>query len=127
MIQEFGEPGREMEIDRVDCNGNYAPGNLRLVNRAENCGNMRKTVLSRFEQKYWPYARSTVIAKLSAGMSREEIIEEAKQAVRNHSPNWYKFAEKLESMTYEMPDDITVLPYRDISSTTVVTADPPAH
>jgi hypothetical protein len=103
---------RNMEIDRIDTNGNYAPGNLRLVSRRMNCGNMRKTVLSRFEQKYWPYAYSTVIRKLSDGMTRDEIIENAKNSVINHKNGWGKIEARLKSMIYEMPEDIIVLPYR---------------
>ena len=31
LIQEFRFPDRNMELDRIDTNGNYAPGNLRFV------------------------------------------------------------------------------------------------
>lgn len=31
LIQTFGLPEREMEIDRIDNNGNYAPGNIHFV------------------------------------------------------------------------------------------------
>lgn len=33
-----------IEIDRIDNDGNYAPGNLRLVSHVENCQNTRKVV-----------------------------------------------------------------------------------
>ena len=102
-----------MEVDRIDNNGNYAPGNIRFVNRQTNCVNMRKTVLTRFEQKYWPYSYPTIVQKLSKGMTRDEIIAEAKYAIANHRLNWKKFAQKLEFMIYEMLEDIIVLPYRD--------------
>ena len=54
-------------------------------------------------------------------MTREEIIQDAETAVFEKRKNWRGIKAKLESMTYEMPDRITVLPYRDDSSTTVVT------
>jgi hypothetical protein len=56
---------------------------------------------------------------LSAGKSREEIIESARKAVQEKRKNWRNISARLESMTYEMPDRITVLPYRDTSSITV--------
>ena len=37
------------------------------------------------------------------------------------------FEARLKFMIYEMPDDITVLPYRDTSYTTVDTAAPLVH
>lgn len=117
----YGIPGRIMELDRIDTNGHYEPGNLRFVTRAGNQANRRNTVLSEFDQKYWPYARSVVIRKLSAGLSREEIIRDAEIAVFERRKNWRGIKARLESMTYEMPAHITVLPYRESSSTTVDT------
>lgn len=122
LIQTFGLPGREMEIDRIDDNGNYAPGNLRFVSHTENNLNKRTTVLTRFDQKYWPYAYPTVIRKLSSGMTREEIIQDAEDAVMEHRKCWRLIFARLVFMTYEMPDDITVLPYRESSYTTVAMA-----
>ena len=42
MIQTNGLPGRELEIDRIDVNGHYEPGNLRWVTHQVNCMNQRK-------------------------------------------------------------------------------------
>lgn len=121
MIENLGLPDRKMEIDRIDTNGNYAPGNLRWVTRSENCSNTRRTVLSEYDAQYWPYSYTTVIRKLSAGYTREEIIEQAERAVFERRKNWRGIADRLASMTYEMPDHITVLPYRESSSTTAAT------
>ena len=110
---------REYELDRIDTNGHYEPGNIRFVPRRENVSNRRCTVLSEWDQKYWPYSQNVVTRMLSAGKSREEIIESARKAVQEKRKNWRNISARLESMTYEMPDRITVLPYRDTSSITV--------
>jgi len=114
LMTELGIPEREMELDRIDTNGNYARGNLRFVTREENQSNRRLTVLSEFAQEYWPYSRSVVTRKLSEGMSRDRIILEAQKAVIEKRKHWHIISARLDFMTYEMPDHITVLPYRDI-------------
>ena len=111
-----------MEIDRIDDNGNYAPENLRFVTHAENNLNKRTTVLTQFVQSYWPYAYSTTIRKLSSGMTREEIIQDAENAVAEKRKCWRLIATRLDFMTYKMPEDIIVLPYRENLSTTAATA-----
>ena len=123
LIREFGIPDRSAEIDRIDTNGDYEPGNIRFVSRAENQANRRNTVLSEFSQKYWPYSRSVVIRKLSGGMTREEIIADARKAVIQKRKNWRIISARLDFMIYKMPDRVTVLPYRDTLSTTAVTAE----
>jgi ferritin-like protein len=80
-----------------------------------------------FQQKYWPYSYTTVIRKLTQGESREKIIEDAAEAVKEKRKSWYIISARLDFMTYEMPGHITVLPYRDVSSTTVAMADPLGH
>lgn len=127
LIEHFGLPSRVMEIDRIDNNGNYAEGNIRFVTHKENNRNKRNTVLTEFSQKYWPYAKSVVIQKLSQGMSREEIIQDAEKAVAHRRKNWRLISARLEFMTYKMPDSIIVLPYRENLSTTAATADQSEH
>lgn len=114
LIETFGLPDRELEIDRIDNNGNYAPGNVRFVDRKTNCGNRRITVLSRFDQKNWPYSYTVVIRKLSQGLTRDEIIQDARKAVTEKRKHWPTISARLEFMTYEMPEDVTVLPYRTV-------------
>ena len=113
---------QEYEMDRIDNNGHYAPGNIRFVPREKNLGNRRVTVLSEWDQEYWPYSRNVVTRMLSSGKTREEIIESAREAVRMKRKNWKLIDARLDFMTYEMPAHIIVLPYRGGSSTTVVTA-----
>ena len=124
LINVFGLPSRKMEIDRIDNNGNYAKGNIRFVTRSENNSNKRGTVLSQWEQEYWPYSYPVVIRKLSHGLNREQIIQDAKTAVFEKRKNWRIISAWLDFMTYEMPETITVLPYRENLSTT---ADIPAR
>ena len=124
LLETHGFPPRNMEIDRIDTNGNYAPGNLRFVEHWVNCVNQRRSVLSEFSQKYWPYCRSVVVRKLSQGLTRDEIVQEAETAVFEKRKNWRAISARLDFMTYEMPESITVLPYRDASSTTAVTVAP---
>ena len=107
-----------MELDRINTNGHYEPGNIRFVPRPVNQANRRNTVLSEFLQQYWPYCRSTVVQKLSAGETRDQIISDAKTAVNEKWKSWRLISARLDFMTYEMPDRITVLPYRATSSTT---------
>jgi len=112
IARNIGIPEREMELDRIDCNGNYAEGNIRFVSRLENARNKMNTVLTRFEQQYWPFCRQNVTKKLKSGMSRDEIIADAVKAVKEHRAGWKLISARLDFMTYEMPEDIIVLPYR---------------
>lgn len=124
LIEQYGLPEREMEIDRINNNSDYVRGNLRFVTHTQNNRNKRQTVLTHFEQKYWPYARNVVTRKLSQGLNRDEIIRDAENAVFEKRKNWRIIDARLSFMTYEMPEDIIVLPYRALSSTTAVMADP---
>ena len=121
LIKTYGTPDRALELDRIDNNGNYAPGNIRYVTRKQNCANRRITVLNRFDQQNWPYAETVVRRMLSSGMSRDEIIASAETAVHERRKHWRVIRARLDFMTYEMPEDIIVLPYREDSSTTVDT------
>lgn len=112
LIKKYGLPDRAMEIDRINNDGNYAPGNLRFVSHTENNRNKQSTVLSRYDPEFWPYARSVVVRKLSSGLTREEIIRDAEIAVFEKRKNWRYIEARLEFMTYEMPEDVIVLPYR---------------
>ena len=113
LIEQYGLPDRAMELDRIDNEKDYAPGNLRFATHSENNLNKRCTVLSHWSQEYWPYARNVVTKKLSAGLSREDVIKDAELAVIRKRKNWRIISARLDFMTYEMPDHITVLPYRE--------------
>ena len=127
ILKNVSNVRREYEMDRIDNNGHSAPGNIRFVPREKNLGNRRVTVLSEWDQEYWPYSRNVVTRMLSSGKTREEIIESAREAVRMKRKNWKLIDARLDFMTYEMPAHIIVLPYRGGSSTTVATAAESAH
>ena len=112
IIRNFGIPDRSLELDRIDTNGNYAPGNIRFITREQNQANRRNTVLPVYDPCCWPYAASVVRMKLSDGETRERIIEDAWEAVRQKRKNWRGIKERLESMTYEMPEDFIATRYR---------------
>lgn len=107
LIKEYGLP-RALEIDRIDNNGHYAEGNIRFVTHVKNNRNKRCTLLTEFSQEYWPYVESVVARKLSSGMSREEIIQDAEDAVFYKRKNWRIISARLDFMTYEMPESIIV-------------------
>ncbi|WP_455951945.1 hypothetical protein [Arcanobacterium haemolyticum] len=117
----------DLELARIDTNGHYEKGNLRFVSRAVNMANRRNTVLSHFEQRYWPYSRVVVTRKLSQGKSRQEIINDAHKAVAEKCKAWTLIQARLEFITSSMPETIIVTPYRETSCTTVATAAPSAH
>ena len=112
ILQNVQNVRRNMEMDRIDNNGDYAPGNIRFVPRAENQANRRISVIPYYDPQEWPYARSVVTRMLASGMTREEIIQSAKTAVAEKRKNWRGIAIRLKSMTYEMQAPDTVLPYR---------------
>ena len=118
---------KENEMDRIDTNGHYEPGNIRFVTRQENQTNRRISVIPYFRQSEWPYVRSVVTRKLTAGKTRREIILDAETAVFERRKNWRMIAARLEFMTYEMRDRDTVLPYQTVLSTTVDMAAEPVR
>lgn len=99
VLHNLENVSQEMEMDRIDNEGHYEPGNLRLVPRRVNQMNRRQTVLPEWEPTEWPYSRVVVTRKLSEGMTREQILEEAQLAVKQKRKNWRGIKAKLESMT----------------------------
>ena len=99
VMENLGSRPPKGELDRVDNSRGYSPGNLRWVTRAQNVANRRNTRLTEFHQDEWPYAENTVRRLLSEGMSREEILERAHEAVQNKRKNWRGIEARLTSMT----------------------------
>jgi hypothetical protein len=99
MINEFGTPPRAMEIDRRDNNGHYEPGNVRWVAPIINKRNTRRCKHPVWNQAEWPYAKNVVFRYLAAGMTREEILAQARLAVFEKRKNWRGIQERLESLT----------------------------
>lgn len=118
MLANLPDVRRDLQIDRVDNEGHYAPGNLRMVRTRVNRANRRCTNLSEYDPQFWPYAESTVRRLLSSGLSRDQIIARAKRAVAERRKGWPRIESRLASMTYSMPGHVIVTPYKGGSSTT---------
>jgi hypothetical protein len=91
---------QDLEMDRIDNDGNYEKGNIRFVPRSINQANRRISVIPDFKQENWPYARSVVTRMISNGMTREEIIASAEMSVIEQRKNWRLIQARLEFMTY---------------------------
>ena len=114
---------RGLELDRIDNNGNYEPGNLRFVPRTLNQANRQRTVIPFFIQAEWPYGRAVVTRMLSLGITREDILLSAEEAVEKRRKNWRIISARLDFMTYEMQAPGTVTPYRGSLCTTAAMED----
>ena len=88
MIENNGLPSRELEIDRIDNMRHYEPGNLRWATREQNQANRRNTRLPDWDPEEWPYARSVVTRKIRQGLTRDEILDDAWEAVVCKRKNW---------------------------------------
>lgn len=99
MLSEFSEKDlATYEIDRIDNNGSYSAGNIRLVSHRENCSNTRKVTkilylgkevpishvwhLIRRDFPDYPYGRKATLLMLAKGLSTEEVLTR-KYAGRN--------------------------------------------
>lgn len=93
---------RRLELDRHDNNGHYSPGNLRWATRRTQNFNKRSTKLSEswvFHQAEWPYTKLTTERMLRQGLTREQILAMAKEAVRMRRKCWRTIRERLKSLT----------------------------
>lgn len=97
----------KLDIDRIDNDGHYEPGNLRLVSRAENLRNRRhnntlvwrgETILA-CDWKESPYGVTPTMRFAAMGMTCEQIIAQAQKAVSEKRKNWRGIEAKLLSMT----------------------------
>lgn len=102
ILENLGPCPEGHELDRVDNNRGYAPGNLRWATPAQNMANRRCTRLEEYRPEEWPYEENTVRRKLSEGFSREEIFQQAESAVTQRRKGWRRIQQRLTSMTSEM-------------------------
>jgi hypothetical protein len=113
------------EIDRIDNDGHYEPGNLHFVTRRENHMNRRITKttipLQDWAKDSSPYSYFTARRKITEGMTKEEVIEDAKLAVREKRKAWRTIQSRLIElgyMTSPMRDHESGLLLAEGSSTT---------
>jgi hypothetical protein len=99
-----------LEIDRVDNNGHYEPGNLRLVTRKENLRNCRNTVYITFrgqkvliENFNSPYGPTPTARYARLGLTGEQIISNAELAVAEKRKNWRGILKRLQEITNPQP------------------------
>lgn len=94
----------DMELDRINNDGHYEPGNLRWATRTTQSHNKRTSRVG--EEAYtWgrsrsPYAWNTTKRLLISGVSPEEMVERAKQAVAEKRKGWRGLQERLVSLGY---------------------------
>lgn len=99
---------RGVEIDRIDNNGHYAPGNIRLATRSMQNRNKTNNLWFTFQGKHiniWdfdsPYERSWTQRLIQRGMTGEQIIANAQQhAHKGACKRWKYLKEWLEKHGY---------------------------
>jgi hypothetical protein len=73
----------DLELDRIDCNGDYSPGNCRWITHQENMQNLRRTQRIVVHGKEYSISaaakafgvhKSTIRGRLMRGKSHEEAV-----------------------------------------------------
>jgi hypothetical protein len=96
-----------VDIDRLDNNGHYEPGNLRLATRRQNLSNRRASAIVSwggcsmplYEWRENPYSYTAAARYVQAGLTGEEIIAQAWASVAAKRKGWQRLREKLLSTT----------------------------
>ena len=99
-----------VEIDRIDNNGHYEPGNLHLATRTGNNRNRRVSTTIQWQGKSIPlaefpspYAYAMTYRYATQGMAGEQIINRAWQSVAEKRKGWRQIQARLMSMTSSTP------------------------
>lgn len=107
-LSTFPDKGfKGLDFDRIDNEGDYSLVNLRLVTRRVNLLNRDSTVLLSFKGQVmpwaeWPspYSPRRTQALAAKGLTGEQIIAKALQAVREKRKSWQAIAERLQTLGY---------------------------
>jgi hypothetical protein len=100
------EDFKGLEFDRIDNDGHYSPDNLRLVTSRENKLNSRtEIVLLSVDGELipwadWdsPYSPRLTQRLAAAGLTAEQILDRAREAVAKKVKNWRAIALRLQSL-----------------------------
>jgi len=101
ILANLGErPSSRHELDRINNDGHYEPGNLRWATRRQGACNTRRCVLGEWDYHAdeWPYAFFTVRRLKLEGLTRAEILERATLAVEEKRKGWRRIAARLASL-----------------------------
>lgn len=105
---------RELELDRINNQGPYEPGNLRWATRSQQmCNQRRSSVGLTYDPVEWLYSESVVRRKLAAGLNREQVLADAHKAVEEKRKNWRSIQKRLASMTLSIQAPETDSPYQE--------------
>lgn len=95
---------RDLELDRIDNNGPYAPGNLRYANKAEQMRNQRRSKMTADDDAWAreksPLSYFTTCRYMRFGYSKELVIKAAHEAVSGKRKNWKGIKARLEQLGY---------------------------
>lgn len=103
-IQENLGLNRDLEIDRINNNGNYRPGNLRYATHRDQQFNKRNSKLTRADLVWAteksPLALNTTRRLMADGLSQEDVVERAKKAVTEKRKSWRSIRDRLAQLGY---------------------------
>lgn len=103
-IQENLGLHRQFELDRINNDGHYEPGNLRYATRSMQSLNARRTKMTEEWYKWCrtksPYAFFTSRRLLSTMQSTEKVIESAMEAVTKKRKCWRTIRDRLIGLGY---------------------------
>jgi hypothetical protein len=94
-------PSPQHELDRIDNDGHYEPGNLRWATRRRQMFNTRRSIVDEWEYHAdeWPYAFATVARYKRKGLTRAEILDQVALAVVEKRAGWRRIAARLAPLT----------------------------
>lgn len=91
------------EIDRINNDGHYEPGNLKYSTRSEQSRNTRQSVVTVTDAAWVsksPYAAHTTNRLLRAGHSVHGILQMAFRAVSEKRKGWRRIQQRLRELGY---------------------------